>query len=138
MKNLKLAEKFLHKADQDMTVIEKWRQDSEIANEILGFHAQPAAEKMLKALLAYAGIEFPFTHRLTDLIDLYKDKGIGLPERFEEVRFLTPFAVEFRYDFYEEDEETVDFEQIFALLTELRKWVNSIIFNYSEPRPCPG
>jgi HEPN domain-containing protein len=138
MKNLKLAEKFLHKADQDMTVIEKWRQDSEIANEILGFHAQQAAEKMLKALLAYAGIEFPFTHRLTDLIDLYKDKGIGLPERFEEVRFLTPFAVEFRYDFYEEDEETVDFEQIFALLTELRKWVNSIIFNYSEPRPCPG
>lgn len=129
MKNRKLAEKFLKKADQDMTVLEKWRQDSEIADEILGFHAQQAAEKMLKAILAYEGIEFPFTHRLTDLIDLSKEQGIILPERLEDVRFLTPFAVEFRYDlFEEEDEEPVDFKEVFALLTELRKWVNTVIF----------
>ncbi|MDI6736621.1 MAG: hypothetical protein QME42_10615 [bacterium] len=40
MKIRKLAEKFLSKADQDMTVLEKWRQDQDIADEILGFHAQ--------------------------------------------------------------------------------------------------
>jgi len=128
MKNRKLSEKFLFKADQDMTVLGKWRQDPDIADEILGFHAQQMAEKMLKAVLAYQGIEFPFTHRLTDLIDLGKEHGIVLPERLEDIRFLTPFAVEFRYDIYEEDEEPVDFEEIFALLTELRKWVNTIIF----------
>jgi hypothetical protein len=71
---------------------------------------------------------------LTDLIDLSKDKCVGLPERLEEVGFLTPFAVEFRYDFYEEDEDPVDFEQIFALLVELREWVISIVFKSSEPR----
>lgn len=129
MKNRKLAEKFLHKADQDMTVLEKWRQDSDIADEILGFHAQQAAEKMLKALLAYQGIEFPLTHRLTDLIDLSKEHNIALPDRLEDVRFLTPFAVEFRYDIYEEDEESVDFEEVFTLLAELRKWVNTIIYS---------
>lgn len=128
MKTRKLAEKFLNKAEQDMTVFEKWRQDPDIANEILGFHAQQAAEKMLKAVLAYQGVEFPFTHRLTDLIDLSKEHDIILPDKLEDVRFLTPFAVEFRYDFYEEDEEPVDFEEVFALLTELRKWVNTIIF----------
>ncbi len=53
-----------------MTVLKKWRHDSAIADEILGFHAQQAAEKMLKAVLACQGIEFPFTHRLADLIDL--------------------------------------------------------------------
>lgn len=66
MKNLKLAKKFLRKADQDMTVLEKWRQDPDIAGEILGFHAQQAAEKMLKAILSYKGIEVPLTHRLAE------------------------------------------------------------------------
>lgn len=127
MKNRKLAEKFLRKADQDMTVLEKWRQDPDIAGEILGFHAQQTAEKMLKAVLAYQGIEFPLTHRLTDLIDLGKEHGIVLPEELEDIRFLTPFAVEFRYDLYEEDEEPVDFEEVFALLTELHKWVDTIM-----------
>ncbi len=127
MRNRKLAEKFLCKAEQDMIVFEKWREDSEIADEIIGFHAQQTAEKMLKAVLAYHEIEFPHTHRLTDLIDLGKEHGIILPEKFEEVRFLTPFAVEFRYDIYEKDEEPVDFEEVFTLLTELRKWVHTII-----------
>ncbi|HJW86719.1 MAG TPA: HEPN domain-containing protein [Candidatus Brocadiaceae bacterium] len=127
MKNRKLAEKFLYKANQDMTVLEKWRQDTDIAEEILGFHAQQTAEKMLKAVLAYQGIEIPFTHRLTDLIDLGKEHGIILPAKLDDIRFLTPFAVEFRYDLYQEDEDTVDFDEIFALLTELRKWVNTII-----------
>ncbi len=82
---------------------------------------------MLKAVLAYQGIEIPFTHRLTDLIDLGKEHGITLPAKLEDIRFLTPFAVEFRYDLYQEDEDTVDFDEIFTLLTELRKWVNTII-----------
>ena len=129
MKNRKLAEKFLCKANQDLAVVEKWRQDPDIADEILGFHAQQAAEKMLKAVLAYQRIDFPFTHRLTDLMDLSKEHGICLPDRFEDIRFLTPFAVEFRYDLYEEDEESVDFEEVLALLTELRKWVNIIILH---------
>ena len=48
MKQRKLAEKFLRKADQDILVLEKWRSDPDIADEILGFHAQQAAEKLLK------------------------------------------------------------------------------------------
>lgn len=63
MKNHKLADMFLKKADQDMTVLGKWLKDPEIADEILGFHAQQAAEKMLKAFLACQGFEFPLTHR---------------------------------------------------------------------------
>ena len=61
MKNRKLAEKFLRKATQDMIVLEKWRQDPDIADEILGFHAQQAAEKMLKSVLAYQELNFHFS-----------------------------------------------------------------------------
>jgi len=66
MRSLKLAENFLRKADQDMLVLEKLRFDPDVAEEILGFHAQQAAEKMLKALLTYKEIEFPLTHRLLE------------------------------------------------------------------------
>lgn len=121
MKNPKLAQKLLNKAEQDPHAFAKWRHDREIAEEILGFHAQQAAEKMLKAVLAYHAIDFPFTHRLSDLIDLGAEHGIALPTQLEEIRFLTPFAVEFRYDFYEDD-EPLDSESTFILLTELHQW----------------
>jgi HEPN domain-containing protein len=127
MKNLKLAEKLLRKADQDIIVFKKWHNDPQIANEIIGFHAQQAAEKMLKAVLALHEIEFPLTHRLTDLIDLLKEHDINLPDGLDEIRFLTPFAVEFRYDFYEEENETFDFKNVHELLSEMRLWVNTLI-----------
>jgi len=64
---------------------------------------------------------------LADLIDMGREHGLIFPAEFEEIRFLTPFAVEFRYNLFEEEEEPVDFERIFALLTELRKWVEKTI-----------
>jgi HEPN domain-containing protein len=117
-----LAETLLRKADQDKTVFEKLRLDREVAVDILGFHAQQAAEKMLKSALASQEIDFPFSHRLADLFDLLKEKGTAVPEMFEELRFLTPFAVAFRYELYEEEEEPFDSDRVAALLTDLRHW----------------
>ena len=64
MKNLKYAEKMLQKSQNDLLVLKKLYSDPEVADEIKGFHSQQSAEKMLKAVLAFEGIEFPFTHRL--------------------------------------------------------------------------
>jgi HEPN domain-containing protein len=132
MSHRKLAQKLLRKADQDIVVVEKWHSDSDVSDEILGFHAQQAAEKMLKAVLANEGIEFPFTHRLADLIDLLKDYNISVPNELDEIRYLTPFAVELRYDLFEEDEEPLDRDELLALLTKLRGWVTTVIS--SSPR----
>lgn len=117
-----LAETLLRKADQDKSVFEKLRPDPDIAVDILGFHAQQAAEKMLKSSLACKEVDFPFSHRLTDLIDLLKETGVTFPEDLEELRFLTPFAVAFRYEVYEEEEEPFDSDRIAALLDKLREW----------------
>lgn len=129
MRNPELAEKFLRKADQDLVAFENWRSDAGIAEEIFGFHAQQAAEKMLKAALSARAIEFPLTHRLADLIDLCHEHGLKLPQDFDELRFLTPFAVDYRYDLheYEEEEERIDFDRISALLRQLREWVDELI-----------
>jgi HEPN domain-containing protein len=122
MSRRELAERLLRKADQDKTAFDKLRNDPEIAVNILGFHAQQATEKMLKAALASNEIDFPFSHRLTDLFDLLKENGVVCPESLEELRFLTPFAVAFRYELYEDEEEPFDSDRVALLLAELREW----------------
>lgn len=65
------------------------------------FHAQQAAERALKAILAFADAPIPRTHNLEDLYAAC----LGLASRFQtdslaslDVSELTPFAVELRYD----------------------------------------
>ena len=41
----------LHKARQDELVLERLLGDRDVDDDTLGFHAQQAAEKLLKALL---------------------------------------------------------------------------------------
>ncbi len=62
------------------------------------FHAQQAAEKALKAYLAHAGVSFPYTHSIEELVDL----ACETEERFDRFReggrMLTPYAVQVRYE----------------------------------------
>lgn len=58
------------------------------------FHAQQCAEKYLKALLAYRGIDPPRTHDLTELQVLLPPGGLVLPP---DLHLLNPYAVETRY-----------------------------------------
>lgn len=118
----------LKKASQDEYVLDKMTDDGQAPIEIFGFHAQQAAEKMLKAVLAQAKVEYPRTHRLAELIDLAKDNGIDLPDKLEDVRLLTPFAVEFRYDVFPgASDEGLDKKHVREQLRQLRCWVESKI-----------
>lgn len=54
------------------------------ALDIVCFHAQQAAEKSLKAVLASLEIEYPWTHNLKRLIDLAAPHLPALDERQQE------------------------------------------------------
>jgi len=62
------------------------------------FHAQQAVEKCLKAYLIHVGVEFPFTHNLTRLVELASQEDRCFGELAARVEPLTPYAVELRYD----------------------------------------
>ena len=49
---LDVARQLLKKARQDEALVRKIGSDTDIADEIVGFHAQQAVEKQLKAVLA--------------------------------------------------------------------------------------
>lgn len=116
----------LDKAKQDEYVVDKLIPDPEAPDEAIGFHAQQAAEKLIKAHLALNNIEYPLIHRLEDLLDLASRCGAPLPSEFEETRFLTPFAVEFRYDALpSEPEEALDRPKLETMLKALRAWIEA-------------
>ena len=62
------------------------------------FHAQQAAEKMLKAYLTQAQIDYPLIHNLVPLVTLCGERDPGFEELLDDAAVLTPFAVELRYD----------------------------------------
>jgi HEPN domain-containing protein len=65
--------------------------------ENVGFHAQQAAEKFIKACLVRHQIEFPKTHNIALLRQLIAQVDQALAEHLAPADALTPYGVEFRY-----------------------------------------
>lgn len=97
MRSREHAEILLRKASQDIYVLERLSADPATPDEILGFHAQQAVEKMLKAALTNRAIRYGRTHDLTVLVELLHQHQFSFPADLEEVKQLTPYAAEFRY-----------------------------------------
>lgn len=91
-------EVLLRKARQDELVLERLLDDREVDDDTLGFHAQQAVEKLLKAILASRSVDYPRTHNIRVLIELLAKDGIQLPEELSQIARLTQFGTTFRYD----------------------------------------
>lgn len=92
------ARLLLRKARQDVVVVARAVSDPEIADEIVGFHAQQAGEKCLKAVLCARSVSYRRTHDLQELYDLLHDAGVALPDMVHELVAWSPFAVAYRYE----------------------------------------
>ena len=72
-----------------------------MVDTVIGFHAQQACEKCLKATLATQGAEVPRTHDLLRLVELLDARGIAIPASARWIDALNPYAVEARYGMVE-------------------------------------
>ncbi len=59
----------LRAAGSDLRAARLLNADTGQSNDVIGFHAQQAIEKALKAVLVVAGEEIPYTHDLAFLLD---------------------------------------------------------------------
>ena len=94
------------------------------SDEIVGFHAQQAAEKLLKAWLALLGYKFPVTHDLGALLDLLGGVAAETVE-FRGLIALNPFAVQFRYEALGKEIDPLDRDSLVAELRRLRERVQA-------------
>jgi len=119
-------EVLLHKARQDELVVERLLGDRDVDDDTLGFHAQQAVEKLLKAVLTSRNVDYPRTHNLGVLIELLARNGIELPAELADIDRLTPFGTVFRYDEVS-PEAGRDRAQWLAWVRTLREFAQSLI-----------
>jgi HEPN domain-containing protein len=123
--DLEEAKLLLRKACEDASAVEKLASDHEVADSVIGFHAQQAAEKAIKAVLASRGDEFPWTHDLRHLMDRLDAIERSLPDTLLDVRTLAPWAVEFRYG--ETIDDPLDRVLALTLTRDVVAWASMVL-----------
>jgi HEPN domain-containing protein len=128
------AHRLLAKAGEDEYVLDRLLGDAAAPEAVVGFHAQQAAEKLLKAALFLAGVAPPRTHNLAQLADLAASSGVNLPTECEALRWLTPYAVLYRYEGdADEDEDRLARQEVRENLRKLRAWVEARLAADEKP-----
>ena len=92
-----LVQQWLAKAEEDYGVAEHLVSENTPYLGVVGFHAQQAAEKYLKALLVRHQIEFPKTHNLGELLELLQIKEPAISASLHSITALNPYGVNVRY-----------------------------------------
>jgi len=116
-----LAEVLLRRSQDDATAVSEFAANPRIADSVIGFHAQQAAEKRLKAVMAVRGLRIPRSHDLDQLAERLEDDGAQLPGDRDRLDELTGYAGPMRYEELL-DAEPLDRAAIMALTEEVGRW----------------
>jgi HEPN domain-containing protein len=127
-----LARELLGLAADDLTAARALVDVPSVSDAIVGFHAQQAAEKALKAALAATGRSFPFTHNIALLMQLCEDAGIELAAALDQLDLLTPYGVAGRYG--SRSPGTVDRATALDLAAKAVAWARVVV----EAPPSTG
>jgi len=121
-----LARTLLRKAEIDLLNATILRDSSQGNTEGIGLHVQQAAEKSLKAILAFHNIHYLRTHSIAGLVRLASDNDIELPNAFLESDRYTDYATGLRYDELNPSDE-FDFDEAVTLANECVTTAKSLI-----------
>lgn len=102
MSDLRQARVLVKAAKRDITALRGMSDVNIFADEIFGFHAQQAAEKLFKAWLALLGQTYPPIHDLSELLSMLIECQPDAA-RFDPLIDYTPYAVQFRYGIGDND-----------------------------------
>jgi len=89
---------------------------------LIAYHAQQCVEKHLKAYLVFHGIDFPYTHNISRLLEIC-DEGTTTNwiNELKEAEELTSFAITTRYPGPEEGVTKDEAEWSITLAEKVRK-----------------
>ncbi len=100
----------------------------------IGFHAQQAAEKVLKAFLVRHQLEFPKTHNIGELLDLVGKVAPALATTLRSATALNPYGVEVRYPADLPAMTQEDAAQAVQLASQVREAVLAVMQSYLDGR----
>ena len=117
------AARWIRVAAEDMRVARTCLRMEPPAVGVAAYHAQQAAEKLLKGLLVVAAIDFRMTHDLDWLASAVLPQYPDLRDALDVLRPLTSWGVAYRYPGPEPEPEPLpasgDVARVIDLLSEL-------------------
>ena len=99
--SLRVARRWIAKADEDLAAAERLLSIDDSLAAVVCFHSQQAVEKLLKALLVFAGVPFARTHDVIQLVQMLPSH-LALAISLADLAPLNRYAVEARYPIGEE------------------------------------
>jgi HEPN domain-containing protein len=123
------AERLLRLARRDQAAMQALLGAPGVPVALAFFHAQQAAEKALKAVMCLQALVFRRTHDLEELAGQLADVGCAPSVTESELRPLTPYAVEYRYN--DEAPELLTATQAQTMVAELLAWAEQQILSCS-------
>ncbi len=129
------SDMFLYKANVDLNtsifLLESFNKgEIEIDFELIYFHLQQSAEKLLKSLLSHAKIRVLKTHNISDLLNLLGQDKIKNITNLYELENLTQYAIEGRYAILHDDLD--DAEKYIDILKQLTLHVEKTILKEED------
>lgn len=119
------AERYLRLARRDEAAFLALLEIPAVDFSVACFHAQQASEKALKAAMCLLGVEFRRTHDLEALAGQLSDAGCAPAIAVDDLRRLTPYAVEFRYD--DEVIALLDSKGARRIVAEVLAWATAML-----------
>ena len=115
-----LVERWLDKAEQDFGVCRHLLMGDVLYPFAVAFHAQQAAEKLLKGFLTLHQVEFPKTHNINELLDLLSPVDAVLAKSLRPAHALTKYGVDIRYPGDQPDVSAEEAKEAFEAAADAR------------------
>jgi HEPN domain-containing protein len=132
------VQQWLNRAHKDLVAGEMLLKGGFEDYENVGFHAQQAAEKYIKAFLVRHQIEFPKAHNIALLRQLVANVDPELAKSLAEADALTPYGVEFRYPGDLPSVSRDEGERAVRLAEETRDLILASLKSYLDARRPQG
>lgn len=120
------AQLLLRKARSHRIVLDHVGFDPTFADMIVGFHAQQAIEKLIKAVLSHNRITYPRVNDLDRLLHILEAEQITKPPGAQQLGSLTPWATRFRY---EDPPEPISLDRraTVTLVDDVAAWTSALM-----------
>jgi len=127
MKNNEFVRDWLKRARSNLERARVGKIKDEILYEDLCFDCQQSAEKAIKALLISINKEFPPTHSIARLLEVFSETSAEIPDDIQKAIDLTDYAVKTRYPGESEPVTKEEYEEALTIAETIYNWVSSII-----------
>jgi HEPN domain-containing protein len=118
------ARRLMTAARSDLRAAKLLATDDEQSADVIGFHAQQAVEKAIKAVLVGSDLPIHYTHDLGFLLEVLGEHAIAAPDSVASADWLTPWAVAARYG---ASDAALDREAAVLVADEAVRWAATTV-----------